>query len=76
MDEDYGEGNEINYSESSEATEQNKDNTIWIILAVILVILCCCCLVVAGGVYYVLNWFWVNGDQIFGLGLDLTYPLI
>ena len=76
MDADYGEDKEIIYSESVESTEEKKDNTIWIVLAVILIVLCCFCLVVAGGLYYVLNWLWVNGDDIFGLALKLTYALI
>ena len=69
---EVGDDESLEYGDfgSDDSSENNK--TIMIVVAVILVILCCCCLVVGGGLY----WLWNNGDEFFGLAIQLAYSLI
>jgi len=57
MAEDFG---EPIVSDEYELEGEQKDNKIWIIVAIVAVVLCCCCVIVGGGLY----WLWNNGDDL------------
>ncbi len=54
------------------ASENGRDNKIWIIVAVVLIVLCCCCVLIAGGAW----WLWNNGDELFNLAARITQALL
>lgn len=55
-----------------EGSENDRDNKIWIIVAVVLVVLCCCCVIVSGGAW----WLWNNGDELFGLAVQMVQTIL
>ncbi len=67
MSEDMTYGEEV-----LDASENGRDNKIWIIVAVVLVVLCCCCVIAGGGAW----WLWNNGDELFGLAAQVAQTLL
>jgi flagellar basal body-associated protein FliL len=57
---------------TEESEKKGMDSKVWIIIAVVLVVLCCCCVLAGFGGW----WLWNNGDELFGLTVEVITGLI
>ena len=67
MTEDYDDFGETITPDEYEAPGEKKNNKTVIIVAVVAIVLCCCCAAAAGAGY-----LYSNGDEIFGLGSQIS----